>query len=123
MIPELKVPFLKESDIEHAGAELLRRYAKWKGAAVRPPINIDNIIEGYFGLDLVMGAKFYPYNAVEREQTIAHTRPAVDAPHARHGKSHDVRFRQILGAGNLLRRFHMTILFHRTSSQSLLNIP
>lgn len=53
MIPELKVPFLKESDIEHAAAELLRRYVKWKGVAVRPPINIDNIIEGYFGLDLV----------------------------------------------------------------------
>ena len=53
MIFELKVPYLKESEIELAANELLHRYAKWKGAAVRPPIDIDNIIEGYFGLDLV----------------------------------------------------------------------
>src|SRR5690349_11855069 len=54
MIPALNVPFLKESDIEHASLELLRRYATWKGALVRLPIDIDNIIEGYFGLDLAL---------------------------------------------------------------------
>lgn len=52
MIPELTVPFLRNSEIERAAEALLCRYAKWKGAAVRPPIDIDNIIEGYLRLEL-----------------------------------------------------------------------
>lgn len=53
MIAELKVPFMKEADIEHAAADVLRRFAAWKGVPVRPPIDIDAIIEGFYGLDLV----------------------------------------------------------------------
>ncbi|MBI5531796.1 MAG: ImmA/IrrE family metallo-endopeptidase [Deltaproteobacteria bacterium] len=83
MIPELKVPYLKESDIEHAAMELLRRYSTWKGAAARPPIDVDNIVEGYFGLDLafidltellgmpdVLGATFLKEKRVFIEQSL-----------------------------------------------------
>jgi len=52
MTAELKVPFIADSDIEHATQELLRKYSARKGAAVRPPIPVEDIIEGYFGLDL-----------------------------------------------------------------------
>lgn len=49
---QLQVPYLKPIDIDHAAAELLRDYANWKGAAVRPPVDVDEIVEGYFGLVL-----------------------------------------------------------------------
>lgn len=49
---ELKVPFLPQAKIESAANDLLRRYGKWKGIEVKPPIDIDEIIEGYFGLQL-----------------------------------------------------------------------
>lgn len=52
-VPELKVPFLSDDDIEHATRELLRRYSKSKGAPVRPPIDVDKLIEQYFRLELV----------------------------------------------------------------------
>ena len=53
MIPELKVPYLRESQIEHAANELLHKYAKAKGKPVRAPIDVENIHEGFFKLDLV----------------------------------------------------------------------
>ena len=53
MIPELKVPYLRESQIEHAANELLHKYAKAKGKPVRAPIDVENILEGFFKLDLV----------------------------------------------------------------------
>jgi len=49
---ELKVPFLPQPKIEHAAAELLRKYCKWKGTELEMPVDIDEIIEGYFGLTL-----------------------------------------------------------------------
>ena len=49
---QLKVPFLPQVKIESAANELLRKYGKWKGTEVKPPIDIDDIIEGYFGLQL-----------------------------------------------------------------------
>ena len=52
MTQELKVPFISDSDIEHATQELLRKYSKKSGVVVRPPIPVDDIIEGYFKLDL-----------------------------------------------------------------------
>lgn len=52
MIGELKVPFVADAQLESATKDLLCRYATWKGAPVRPPINVDDIIEGYLGLDL-----------------------------------------------------------------------
>ena len=53
MIPELKVPFLHEKQVERAANELLHKYAKDKGKPVRAPIDVENILEGYFKLDLV----------------------------------------------------------------------
>ena len=53
MIPELKVPFLHEKQVERAANELLHKYAKEKGKPVRAPIDVENILEGYFKLDLV----------------------------------------------------------------------
>lgn len=53
MIPELKVPFLHEKQVERAASELLHKYAKDKGKPVRAPIDVENILEGYFKLDLV----------------------------------------------------------------------
>lgn len=50
----LKVPFLKDSELDAASAELLRKYSKWKGAVPKPPINIDDIVEGYLGLDFAL---------------------------------------------------------------------
>ncbi|WP_342379479.1 ImmA/IrrE family metallo-endopeptidase [Myxococcus stipitatus] len=49
------VPFLSDVQIESAAQELLRRYAKWKGEAPRPPIPVDALAEGVLGLTLEMG--------------------------------------------------------------------
>lgn len=48
----LKVPYLSDAQIESATQELLRRYAKWKGAPPRPPIPVDAIVEGVLKLTL-----------------------------------------------------------------------
>jgi len=50
-ITPIKVPFLKPSELDHAAAELLRNYAAWKGSPVRPPIDVDEIVEGHLELD------------------------------------------------------------------------
>ncbi|RMH00001.1 MAG: ImmA/IrrE family metallo-endopeptidase [Deltaproteobacteria bacterium] len=47
----IKVPYLKHSELDHAAAELLRKYSEWKGSPARPPIDVDEIVEGYLGLD------------------------------------------------------------------------
>lgn len=52
---QLKVPFLADRQLESASTELLRKYAKWKGAPPRPPIPVDDIVEGLLGLSLSMG--------------------------------------------------------------------
>jgi len=52
MIPELNVPFLHDQAIEQAAHELLRRYAQRKGKPVRPPIDVENILEDFFELDI-----------------------------------------------------------------------
>jgi len=49
---QIKVPFLRPSELDHASAELLRKYSGWKGAPARPPIDVDEIAEGLLGLDL-----------------------------------------------------------------------
>lgn len=48
----LKVPYLEARAIESAATELLRRYAKWKGTPPRPPIPVDDIVEGLLKLSL-----------------------------------------------------------------------
>jgi len=49
---ELKLPYLRPWDLEAAASELLQRYGRWKGAPPRPPIDVDDIIEGYLKLQL-----------------------------------------------------------------------
>lgn len=49
---QIKVPFLKPRELDHAAAELLRAYGAWKKSIVLPPIDVDEIVEGYLGLTL-----------------------------------------------------------------------
>jgi Zn-dependent peptidase ImmA (M78 family) len=49
---QIKVPFLRSSEIDHAVADLLRRYGAWRNAPAKPPIDVDEIVEGYLGLVL-----------------------------------------------------------------------
>ena len=48
----IKVPFLKPTDIDHAVRELLRDYGAWRKEPAKPPIDVDEIAEGYLGLTL-----------------------------------------------------------------------
>jgi hypothetical protein len=52
MIFDLKVPFLAAARIETAAQAVLRNYAAWKGKPVSVPIDVENILEGFFGLDI-----------------------------------------------------------------------
>lgn len=47
----IKVPFRTHSELDHAAAELLRKYSAWKGSPARPPIDVDEIVEGLLELD------------------------------------------------------------------------
>lgn len=80
---QIKVPFLKPAEIDHAAAELLRAYARWKGADVRPPIDVDEIVECYLGLTLevadlrailgiddVLGATWFDDGCVRIDQSL-----------------------------------------------------
>ena len=51
----LKVPFLQTRVIEDAATDLLCLYAKWKGKPPRPPIPVDDIVEGLLNLSLTLG--------------------------------------------------------------------
>lgn len=42
---------MSDAQVESAACELLRKYAKWKGAQAEPPIDVDNIAEGVLELD------------------------------------------------------------------------
>lgn len=48
----LKVPFWKPAELDHMAADLLHKYAGHKGAPPRPPIDVDDIVEGFLKLDL-----------------------------------------------------------------------
>lgn len=48
----LNVPYLRPADLDYAVRELLHGYAAWKKAKVVPPIDVDEIVEGYLGLTL-----------------------------------------------------------------------
>ena len=50
-VQAIKVPFLSIPQIDSAAWELLAKYAQWKGEAVTPPIDVDDIVEGYLGLE------------------------------------------------------------------------
>jgi Zn-dependent peptidase ImmA (M78 family) len=49
---QTRIPYLKSAEIDHAAAELLRNYATWRGSPARPPIDVDEIVEGYLKLVL-----------------------------------------------------------------------
>ncbi len=51
---EIKVPFLTPSQLDQAVAELLRRYSAWKGAPARPPIDVEEIVEGFLDLEFLV---------------------------------------------------------------------
>jgi hypothetical protein len=51
---DLKLPYLRPRDLEAAAGELLGRYGRWKGTPPRPPIDVDDIIEGYLKLQLAV---------------------------------------------------------------------
>lgn len=48
----VKVPYLKTVDIENSALELLALYGDWRGCPVEPPIDVDEIAEGYLELSL-----------------------------------------------------------------------
>lgn len=48
----VKVPYLKAADIENSALELLALYGDWRGCSVEPPIDVDEIAEGYLELSL-----------------------------------------------------------------------
>jgi Zn-dependent peptidase ImmA (M78 family) len=50
-LPAIKVPFLAPAQIESAARELLARYSRWKEEELEPPIDVDEIVEGYLELD------------------------------------------------------------------------
>ena len=47
----IKVPFLAPAQIESAARELLAKYTRWKEEELKPPIDVDEIVEGYLELD------------------------------------------------------------------------
>jgi Zn-dependent peptidase ImmA (M78 family) len=48
----VKVPYLKPLDIENSALELLALYGGWRGSRVEPPVDVDEIAEGYLELSL-----------------------------------------------------------------------
>jgi hypothetical protein len=51
----IKVPYRKISEIETMSRELLHKYEVWKKHPLAPPINVDEIVEGYFHISLEFG--------------------------------------------------------------------
>lgn len=51
---QMKVPFLTMDALDEAVTGLLRDYAGWKGSVPTPPINVDEIVEGFLGLDFAL---------------------------------------------------------------------
>lgn len=49
---KITVPFLKPSGLDHAVHELLRNYGVWRKEPPKPPIDVDEIVEGHLGLAL-----------------------------------------------------------------------
>ncbi|PID38743.1 MAG: hypothetical protein CSB49_04055 [Proteobacteria bacterium] len=47
----IKVPFLAPAQIESAARELLAKYTRWKEEDLKPPIDVDEIVEGYLDLN------------------------------------------------------------------------
>ena len=51
MLAPIKVPFRTHTELDHMAAELLRKYSAWKGSPTRPPIDVEEIVEGLLDLD------------------------------------------------------------------------
>ncbi len=48
----ISVPFIKKNQVESMALELLDKYSAWKKLPLSLPINVDDIIEGFFKLRL-----------------------------------------------------------------------
>ncbi|TWJ19716.1 ImmA/IrrE family metallo-endopeptidase [Geobacter argillaceus] len=48
----MHVPYRRKTEIDAMAMDLLQKYYVWKGKKITVPINVDDIIEGYFNLDL-----------------------------------------------------------------------
>lgn len=48
----MRVPFRRISEIDAMVLDLLQKYCAMRGRILSPPIDIDDIIEGYLGIDL-----------------------------------------------------------------------
>lgn len=51
----IRVPYRRKSEIETMTLELLGKYQAWKGQVLVPPIDIDEIVEGYLQISLEFG--------------------------------------------------------------------
>jgi hypothetical protein len=51
---KIKVPFLATEALDDAVSGFLRQYAEWKGSVPRPPIDVDEIVEGFLDLDFAL---------------------------------------------------------------------
>lgn len=49
---QIKVPFLRPPELNDAATELLHCYGEWRRQPAVPPIDVDEIVEGYLGLVL-----------------------------------------------------------------------
>jgi IrrE N-terminal-like domain len=79
----IKVPFLQPAELDHAANELLHRYGEWRQEPAVPPIDVDEIVEGYLGLVLevvdlkgrlgrydVLGATWFSERRVRIDRTL-----------------------------------------------------
>jgi hypothetical protein len=80
---QIKVPYLTSAQLDQVVAELLRNYARWRGTAIRPPIDVDEIAESYFelilelsdlkkllGIDDVLGATWFDERRLRVDQSL-----------------------------------------------------
>ncbi len=51
---QIKVPFLAAEALDDAVSGFLREYAQWKGSVPRPPIDVDEVVEGFLDLDFAL---------------------------------------------------------------------
>lgn len=80
---DIKVPFRRPVEIDQLVLDLMRKYAKARGTPLRPPIDVDDIIEGFLKLDLeltdlkallgmpdVLGAAWFEDNVIRVDSSL-----------------------------------------------------
>ena len=96
---KIKVPFLTSSDLDHAVNDLLRRYGEWRKEPAKPPIDVDEIVEGYLSLLLevddlrqrlgfsdVLGATWFDENRICIDQSLEDKEGRFALPTARRAR-------------------------------------